>query len=315
MQQVAELGEVGRSNVGLSVGDLRQIIAALAGHGLQLRHDLEIPPSAMGAPRRDPRLSERNAAIVSARERGHSLREIGASFGLSFERVRQILVEAHAADPGRAKTARAKRQVLALLVQREEALAAFRAGGEYEVIAAQLGISAELLRLLVSTQATAADRAARRLARAENTSARVHLERPATEVIKALKRVAEEPGRVPTGDEYAQSAQATGLPSLATAKNRFGGWNAALRAAGLEPRREHPRSYERPWTEEACLEALRRLSVEEGALPSQRQYERLSIARADLPSMTTVRTNVGPWSWVVLQIQASAPASHANSAA
>ena len=50
------------------------------------------------------------------------------------------------------------------------------------------------------------------------------------------------------------------------AENRFGGWNAAVLAAGYTPTPSKQRSYERRWTEQSCLEALRDLVADLGEL-------------------------------------------------
>jgi DNA-binding PadR family transcriptional regulator len=320
LEELAMLTEWRLLRQGLWVGDVRQIVAALARSGLALREGTaggpprnapgEAGAEALRAGRAEPwargramSRRRRNQAIVAARQEGDTLREVGHRFGLSRERVRQILVDMDAADLALPKRARDGRRTVAVERRSDEALAAWRAGSGIQTIAATLGLSRAEVRGLIDRHATAADRAARRVALSNATRRAKPQGHSDEKLVAALRRVVDDAGHVPSSKEYGRIAKATGLPSLSTVENRFGGWNAAVRAAGLTPTRPRSRSYERRWTEANCLEALRALEAELGGFPSQHDYEQLSPRRPDLPSSATLRTRLGSWSAIALRLE------------
>jgi hypothetical protein len=322
LEEVANLREWELFRRGLWLGDVRKIVAALSRHGLSLRDGTLGGPArgtaglaAPAAPtplRREERQAhgeagllrrERDALIVAARARGDTLQEAGAPFGLSRERVRQILARAGAGDLESAKSARARRQRAAAEMRRKEVLTAWRTGSALREISTSLGLSRASVTALIASYATDSDRGARR--RALFTAARCA--RPLgysdEDLVRAVRHVTETTGRVPSSKQYSRIAKAEGLPSLSTIENRFGGWNDAVRAAGHTPMPANQRKYERRWTEEQCLDALHALVAELGQIPSQEVYRRLSPERPDLPSASTVRIRVGPWSAVALRLE------------
>ena len=70
-----------------------------------------------------------------------------------------------------------------------------------------------------------------------------------------------------------------------------------MEAGGLPPGRPKPSSWGR-WSEEACLEALRKLKDELGSLPAYGSYGRLARTRSDLPGPQTGRKSLGSWAEV-----------------
>jgi hypothetical protein len=101
-------------------------------------------------------------------------------------------------------------------------------------------------------------------------------------LLDALRALAAELGRSPTSNEMLARPD---LPASGTYAHRFGSWNAALEAAGLEPRRR-PR-----FTDEELIAALRALAAELGRPP--RSYE--MQARRDLPSPGAYQRRFGSW--------------------
>jgi len=97
----------------------------------------------------------------------------------------------------------------------------------------------------------------------------VHQSTPSVSVTKqdireAIRDLADQLDRVPTATEM----EAHGRHSPKTAQRRFGTWNEALRAAGLEPNLEMNLSKER------LLEEIRRLANELGHPPSTNDLKR-----------------------------------------
>ena len=246
-------------------------------------------------------LDARDAAIVLARGRGDTLGEIAARFGLSIERVRQIVAVAGTVDRRASRHARSVRDRAAAQERAGEMLAAWRVGAGYGAIAAELGVSRACVEAVLKAQATAIDRLARRrtLAAGREGGARRHTDAQLLEAVQEAARCA---GGVPTGKRYEEIARAQGLPSLSTIENRLGGWNAALRAAGFTPCSHGRASYTVRWGEDGCLEAARRAADELGCIPSLREYELLSHGRNDLPSAATLRKRLGSWSQLTMRL-------------
>jgi hypothetical protein len=320
--EIADLREWELFKRGLWLGDVRKIVAALSRNGLSLRdgtlggpvrdarsagHTLDRRAGARGSRQSTSWRRERDAAIVAARARGDTLEEAGAPFGIGRERVRQILASADAADAEYSRGARARRQLADAELHRTDVLARWKAGSQPREIATELGLSRTAVSAVIAKLATTADRAERR--RVLFTAARCARPLGYSDLYltEAVGRVIEQVGRVPTSKRYGEIARAAGLPSLSTIENRFGGWNAAVLAAGYTPMPSKQRSYERRWTDQSCLEALRDLVADLGELPSQDVYRRLSPERPGLPSASTVRTRLGRWSTIAERLEREGP--------
>jgi hypothetical protein len=124
------------------------------------------------------------------------------------------------------------------------------------------------------------------------------------DIAAALAAVADSLGRVPSAKEYEALARERGCPSLATVLNRMGGWTNAVRAAGLTPVSTRTRTRSRRWTAEACWDAMRRVVVELGEIPTVATYDRHGVDRPDLPSSATLRNRLGRWSAVTARLAA-----------
>ncbi len=248
-----------------------------------------------------PGTRERMAQMRSLRERGFSLDEIALRFGVSRERVRQILRAHGAPDPDLVADAR-RRRTAQLAEQRvDELLALWRAGHEPRSAASALGLQAAACRSTIARFATDVDKAARRANLAGARGAQTYSER---DIIVALRAVAAGLGRVPSAKEYALLARGLELPSLPTVLNRMGGWSRAVSAAGMTPIGAPAAARTRRWTQTACQEALRRVVGELGTIPTVSSYDRHATGRPDLPSSATLRNRLGRWSAITAQLAA-----------
>jgi DNA-binding CsgD family transcriptional regulator/ribosome-associated toxin RatA of RatAB toxin-antitoxin module len=258
------------------------------------------PQVAAPEPRR-ALLDRRAREIVEMRLDGHTLRDIGARFGVTPERIRQILSHAEVTQ-AQVNAVLSERQAAVMETNRARITALFREGAEIADIAAMIGTRAQAVREFIGEEATAADRAARR---AERIAAKSPVEPQYShgDLIAAIVRVSEELGRVPSSGAYQREARRIGLPSLPTVANRFGSWSAAVRAAGMTPVAGRG-EYIRRWSADACWRALRRLSAELGSPPTAQQYELLAASNDDLPSLATVRNRLGRWSTIVARLHA-----------
>jgi hypothetical protein len=86
-------------------------------------------------------------------------------------------------------------------------------------------------------------------------------------------------------------------PTYQTHFHRFGSWRGALLAAGLSANPSSAMAGQRIFDKSHCIDAIRHVRREVGAVPTASEYE--SMARASsgaLPSLATVRTRCGSWS-------------------
>ena len=250
-------------------------------------------------------LEGRDQEIIAARARGETQREIGERYGISRQRISRILIESGAASADlEVRQARAARQLASAGLSPDDVLSAWRSGIGSASVARRLAIPATAVRAVIDEHASAADSAARRRAQSER-AARSRRRFSDEALIEAVRGSAEWAGQVPTIADYVEFARpSSGLPSLDTIGLRFGGWNAALRAAGMTPRYARRRPLPRRWSEAACLEALRRLSDELGQVPSITRYAELAKERPDLPCPATVRNRLGRWKLLALRLEA-----------
>jgi DNA-binding CsgD family transcriptional regulator len=110
------------------------------------------------------------------------------------------------------------------------------------------------------------------------------------EVIQALRAWAKQEGVAPTSADWTPTADATRKwgreyprwPSYVTVTTLFGGWNEALAAAGLRPRR-------RRWRRDAIIAALREYAASHGHPPRPDDLNR----DGRLPAPGTVRAHFG----------------------
>lgn len=252
---------------------------------------------------------QRVRRMQTLREQGWSLDEIALRFGVSRERVRQIM-RAHGGpapeDIAEARRRRAEAQAEGRI---DELLERWRAGKPPRVAASELGLQAAACRSTIERFATDADRAARKASMAGARWTQTYSDR---DIILALVSAATQVGRVPSAKEYALHARQLNYPSLPTVLNRMGGWTQALRATGMAPLTTPSKTRKRRWTEAACWDALRAVVDELGEMPTVLAYERHAADRPELPSSATLRNRLGRWSSITTQLAAQAPLMQAH---
>ena len=254
----------------------------------------------------DVQRAARDAAILVARAEGATLAEIGERFGLSGERVRQVLAAAGKLDSQGARETRTARRRAAAAARWEEVVDAWRSGAEASAVASDLGLARGDVDAVLRDHVQQSDRVARRRAKAVGRLGAARRRHTEAELTAAVRLAVERTGALPTGKRYSEIAAGDGLPSMSTLENRFGSWSGALRAAGFTPARTGRPSYSSRWTEAACLEVARRVAAERGGLPSVREYEALARGRTDLPSAATLKKRFGSWSALALRLEARA---------
>lgn len=246
--------------------------------------------------------SERDEDIRARRQQGETLAEIGARYGLTKERVRQILKRTGGVDSRAAVDARAIRTREAAHAKRESLLTAWREGLSYRTIGQRTGLAAASVKEVIASESTPADLAARRRSQMVGSGSTV-VRWSDAELVEGIRSAARRLGRTPSSDEYDVLSRELGVASVGTITNRLG-WSNAVRAAGFEPVTAR-RSYTRRWTEEACLDALRRVVAELGRFPTLSEYQRICSEGEDLPSSATLRHRIGSWTEIGVLITSS----------
>jgi hypothetical protein len=236
----------------------------------------------------DPRLDD----MIARRGAGETLDDIGRVYGVTRERVRQILRDA-GPSIDLVRSVRADQDREAVSARRSDVLAAFRRGDAPGQIAAVFGFREHAVRELIRAEASDADRVTRRAAHDRHAEQRYTDD----DLLAAIKEVAERYGRAPSSGEYAAASTGGMLPSLPTIHNRLG-WANAVELAGYAPRGGRKRDYRVRWTEAACRAALIKLVVESEHIPTVSEYEKLAQLDPDLPSSATIRKRLGTWSRV-----------------
>jgi AraC-like DNA-binding protein len=253
---------------------------------------------------------QRVRQMQALREEAWSLDEIALRFGVSRERVRQILRAHGGPDPQSIADARRRRAEQQAEERIDELLELWRAGEQPRAAADRLGLQAAACRSTIARFATDLDRAARKASMAGARRVQTYSDR---DIILALTSVSTRVGRVPSAKEYAAHARVLNYPSLPTVLNRMGGWVQALEATGMQPLSTPPgRRRGRRWTEDACWEALLAVVEELGEIPTVLAYERHTAGRPELPSAATLRNRLGRWSSITTQIAAQRELTRAS---
>jgi hypothetical protein len=250
--------------------------------------------------------------MIVLREQGNSLDEIALGFGVSRERVRQILHEHGAPDPKAVAAARRRRVEQQVQARLPELLALWRAGAAPGSAADALGLQVTACRNAIARAATDGDRDTRRLSLAgDRAIAKTYSDQ---DIVTAVRCVAEWLGRVPTAKEYGAQARELELPSLPTVVNRMGRWTNAVRAAGLVPAHIAAHARARRWTAERCWHAMRTVVDELAEIPTVVAYDRHTAGRRDLPSSATLRNRLGRWSQITGRLIAERDATYHDAA-
>lgn len=209
-------------------------------------------------------MESRVADMYAMYGEGASLRKVGNEFGLSAERVRQLFAE------NGLKTR-----------SRMEARARKRAARD---------------------AALSADREEKRKRR-RSTAEWAEKKYPDAELLQVLREASEGIGGILTANGYDGFAKARRFadgrpwPTHQTHFHRFGSWRQALHAAGLAANPSSPIAGQRIFDASHCIDAIRHVHREVGAVPTLSEYESIAkVSKGALPSSATVRSRCGSWS-------------------
>jgi len=247
-------------------------------------------------------LSDRDREMFELRAAGWTLRRIGERYGISRQRVDEIVRDR--GGPGLPDVIAARRAGEAKIMQErsEEIRQWWRAGLPITTIAERLGLPAAPVQRAIDAVLTPMDRAHRNRSIVMRTRTPRYTDE---QLLIGVQEVANRIGRTPTQEEYRAYAHELGVASILTLGKRFGGWQGAVMAAGLEPLAHgRGRGSRRIWDTEACWRALERVADELGNPPRFQSYVVLSTGRPDLPSGPTVRNQLGRWIDIVIELSA-----------
>lgn len=123
------------------------------------------------------------------------------------------------------------------------------------------------------------------------------------QMLKALRTAAEVDGaeRPLTQVRYDALRTTFDGPSGLTIIKRYGGWRAALRAAGLPANRAS--GHKPHWTEEELLDWVARFVDEPTAGTSYSAYVAWAQTTRDAPSGPTIRNKFGKWSTALAAVE------------
>lgn len=228
---------------------------------------------------------------------GQSLAKIGNKFGITRERVRQILEAGQVKRRSPGAYQRIQRE--AWLEENADAVGAawerhHNVGAVIDEFAGR-GVPSTWVRLALG------DRVHQSIAPSRPNVKRRSDEDLLSHVIAAAKG-----GTTLTQAAYvAYREQNPSAPTSATLANRFGSWNAAVERAGLVPRASNRGSYRRKWTTDQVRSWVVRFVADcgaQGVRPSAVRYERWQREHEDAPSLGLVRLRVGSWSGLLKEI-------------
>lgn len=225
---------------------------------------------------------------------GSTLEEVGQKYGLTRERIRQLLKK-HGFNLDELKvSSRSARKR-----QKTEELETFisdrlKGGADFQSIAHDAGVSLSTVE---------------RLGRVDHdlvVMARVNRKRLAplyseAEILECLRVANRLLGGVMTSVEYEGVAVAQKLddgrdwPGRQTAMGRFGSWRKALVAAGLPANPSSAIAGQRQYEAEHCIDAILEVERSLGHAPSAREYDLYARSNGGLPSLSTVRHRHGQW--------------------
>ena len=238
--------------------------------------------------------ADRAQQMLELREAGATLEEIGAKFGLTRERARQILKELNA--PSSSELAERKR-VAKQVREKEVLIEVERDLREHpattvEDTALRLGIKQSELRSLLP-----ADIKYRFLPPPKEAQPRRWSQE---EVIKAIQQAGtmEFPLSSNAYTSLLEQRLISG-PSAPRIWQLFGSWSAACDAAGVESFAHGNSGFGTRWSDDEMFSMVRTYLVEETGRPTASRYDQWAREHADAPSLGTIRNRLGLWSTVL----------------
>lgn len=242
-------------------------------------------------------IQQRNAEMVERRRRGQTLEQIGQHFGLTRERVRQIIKDIDPTLVAR-EVSKIKRKVRDAKVTEGRNSIRKRIYGEWDSLShltiAQIGVKLDIPQVAIKDALSKT-----RLAILEGNEVRdnSNLQQFSDAQIKKALRDAAEYGTPLTAKNYVALLKVGRIqgPSLPRLTQRFGSWVAACEFARVQPGKAI-RTYSREWSNKKLFEILVEFLADPKAeSDSYDAFDKWLRTKDGYPSAQTVRNNLGDW--------------------
>lgn len=253
------------------------------------------PPPAKLESNGEPKPATREQLMIQLREEGASLRAIGEKFGVTHERVRQILSKNGGPTRAEVRAKRAQRAVEQAHARRQIVDDAVR-----PALLANGAMSVQELSQATGTAETdLAEFWPQDLEHLRIWPAGRSDQTWSDEAIFAAIREAalyEFPLTAKAYAELVRVGQVQG-PSLPRVHQRFGGWAAACVEAGVEHGQTPRASYNSRWTDEELIAFARDYFLDPAWPNSAHRFDEWrSVNAVEAPSFQTLRNRFGTWS-------------------
>jgi hypothetical protein len=232
----------------------------------------------------------RELDMLTMRLRGATFEEIGRGFGVTRERVRQLLDEHELLI----ETQRSQMEIKARTSLRIEvaSVIARNPGVSKKVLCARVGAPWEEVNAAIPARWVKFLRAGVRQQKHRWSE---------TQILSALQMAAEH--ETPLSQNSFDRLVGEGVIdccSTVRIAQVFGKWSRACEMAGVKPVRSWIDVYERKWTEEDCLEWLCEFLLSEQISRSTECFSKWSkLQKGDPPSAGTIRGMLGQWSTAI----------------
>ena len=244
----------------------------------------------MGPRARDPRIVQRDEQVRALRSQGQTVGEIAERFGVSRQRVSQILQKSGGPSRGDVRRARAARsdaedRRLRRLIHGD---LEDHPGSTVDEVASRLGLDTAVVRSRVPAAAK------RLLINGAHGSGTTWSREQTLEAI-GLAATFEWPLSGPTYDSLVRQGEVSG-PSSVRIGQVFGSWSAACLEAGVESLAPIRNDYQSRWTDEELLDWVADYLRSPGSRGTHDGYDVWRVgASDDAPSVQTVRNRLGRW--------------------
>lgn len=226
-------------------------------------------------------------------EEDQTLQQIGDRYGVTRERVRQILAEFPTNGTRRMVSERAQRRAdRAAEAEAEQIVHLYRLGFPAVRIAGEIpGATPRSVMAVIRSSISDLER---KMIRGRKIAAGKQRASEA-EMLNNLDRAARELGEYFGYVQFAEWAKREGVVGPQTYIHRFGSWAEARRRVGLPTPSAGRGDRSDKRTREECLAAVRAAADELGHLPSASEYKRFRTP--EMPSLATVRWRLGDGGW------------------
>lgn len=222
------------------------------------------------------------AQMFNAYKYGATLEELGEQYGISGERVRQLLKK-----EGYEPMSLSERRLNGARLRSREVLAAYRGTGSVARCAEILEMRAEHVRVVLD-EADPDKGLRRRYSGIDAPSMRWY---DNYEILDAIRTAAKESGEPLSKNAYLRVASREGLPAELTILRAFGSWSEACREAGVRSHAARLPS-QRVYSDADCVDALRACWEDVGRIPTLREYANWREGRG-VPSALTITLRLG----------------------